>query len=140
MFDSSQKRIAREIEGLLRIPPPLAQFAEQGFFRDYAQSGAGLDQKTAAAFFQSSLQFVRAPLEVAHVGYDQFRSCARGRRTQVGDKIRDREIDLVSDRGDDRQRGMKNCARDDLLVEFPEILDAAAATCEHEKVKRLPAL
>ena len=51
----------------------------------------------------------------------------RRRRAEIGDEVGDGDVGLVADRGDDRHRACGDGARDDLLVERPEILDRPAA-------------
>ena len=51
----------------------------------------------------------------------------RRRRAHVGDEVGNRHVGFVADRRDDRHRRPRDRARDDLLVERPEILDRSAA-------------
>ena len=59
----------------------------------------------------------------------------RRRRAQVGDEVGDREVGLVADGRDRRDRGGRDRARDALLVEGPQVLEAAAAAREHDHVE-----
>ncbi len=74
------------------------------------------------------------------IGHDQFGRGARRRRAQIGDEIRDREIDFVADRAHDRNRRMENGAGHDLFVELPQVFDAAAAARHDHEIERLPGL
>ena len=56
-----------------------------------------------------------------------LRRGGRRRRAQVGDEIADREVGLVADAGDRRDLARGHRARDDFLVERPEILERASA-------------
>ena len=55
-------------------------------------------------------------------------------RAEVRDEVRDRDVDLVSDRGNHRHRGRRDRPRQDLLVERPEILDRSAAASDDHHV------
>jgi len=64
----------------------------------------------------------------------QRRGGGRRRRADVGDEIADREIGFVADARDDRQLRMKYGARDDLLVERPQVVERAAAAADDQHV------
>ena len=59
-------------------------------------------------------------IDVGRYGFGGYR---RRRRTMVGDEIGDREIDLVTDAGDQRQRVSGDVAGQRFVVETPEILE-----------------
>jgi len=60
---------------------------------------------------------------VTGVRHDEF-GRARGRRCpDIGDEVRDREIDLVADCADDRDRAIGYGASERLVVEGPEVLE-----------------
>src|SRR5579862_2183244 len=70
---------------------------------------------------------------------DHQLSGARGRRSaQIRDKVRDGEVDLMADAGDDRRTAAAAAAidraRDALVVECPQILERAAPTGEDQHV------
>ena len=67
------------------------------------------------------------PAQRGAVRHDQRGGRRRRRRAHVGDEIADREIGLVADAGDDGDARLEHGARDDLLVERPQVLDRAAA-------------
>ena len=51
---------------------------------------------------------------------------------KIGDEIANREINFVSDGGDDRHAKIDNRTRDNLFVELPQIFHAAAAARDHD--------
>src|SRR6266481_3477896 len=77
-----------------------------------------------------------ARLEIDDPRDHHLRRRRRRRRASVGDETRDREIDLVADRGDDGQSGSDDGARDTLLVERPEVLERAAAAADDQHLER----
>jgi len=79
---------------------------------------------------------VEPSLKIDSVGHDQFRGGTWRGRAQVGDEIADREIDFVPDRRDNRHSNIDNRARDNLLVELPQVFHAAAAAGHDDEVER----
>ena len=65
---------------------------------------------------------------------DELRGGRRRRRAQVGDEVGDGEIGFVADAGDHRHRRCDDRARQDLLVERPQILERAAAARHDDHV------
>ena len=61
------------------------------------------------------------------IRHDERRGAGGRRRARVGDEVADREVGLVADAGHDRHARLEHGARDDLLVERPQVLDRAAA-------------
>ena len=55
-------------------------------------------------------------------------------RTQIRDEIRDGEINFMPNCAQHRDRRGGNCPRHDLLIELPEIFDAAPAARHHNDV------
>ena len=68
------------------------------------------------------------------IWYDESRRVRRRRRTHVGCEVTKRRVLLVADGGDDRHGGRRHCAHDPLIREREEILEAAAASREHDHV------
>ena len=64
----------------------------------------------------------------------QLRGVGRRRGPQVGDEVGDREVGLVADAGDDGHARGHDGARDGLLVERPQVFDAAAASRDDDHV------
>src|SRR6266550_1421123 len=96
--------------------------------------------RVAYAVQQLAVQRARATIDLALEIYDirdnQFGGGARGRRTQICDKVADSKIDFVTDSRDDWHGGMEYCARDDLFIELPQIFDAATAARDHDEIDR----
>jgi hypothetical protein len=65
---------------------------------------------------------------------NNFRPRARRRGPQVGDKIRDRKINFVPHRRNNRQFRRGNGSRDSLFVKTPKILDRTAAAGNQDKI------
>ena len=76
----------------------------------------------------------RCARELVLPRHDQFGGRRRRRRADVGDEIGDRDVGLVADRRDDRHRRGGDRARDDFLVERPEVLDRPAAASDDDDV------
>ena len=74
------------------------------------------------------------PREIGGIGHEQFRCGRRRRRAQIRDEIGDREVDLMADRRDDRDRARMDRARHRLVVERPEVLERAAAARQQQHV------
>ena len=64
----------------------------------------------------------------------QFRGGGRGRRAHVGGEVGDREVGFVADAHHDRDRRGANRPRHPLVVERPQVFDAAAAAAQDEHV------
>src|SRR5438552_18597862 len=59
----------------------------------------------------------------------------RGRvSVMVGDEVRDRRIDLVTDAGDDRDLGRGDGAGKDFFVEFPQVFERTTAAREENQL------
>ena len=72
------------------------------------------------------------------VGHDDFGGGGRRRRAHVRGEIGDREIDLVADAADDRDRRGDDRARQRFVVEGPQILERAAAAGQDQHVAFAP--
>ena len=77
---------------------------------------------------------VQLPFERDPFADDERRSSGWRGRAHVGDEIADREIGLVADAGDDRQHRLEHRARDDFLVERPQILERATAAADDQNI------
>ena len=64
----------------------------------------------------------------------ELRGCGRGRRPHVRREVGDREVGLVPDADHDRNRRGADRARDPLVVESAQVLDAAAAAAQDQHV------
>ena len=65
---------------------------------------------------------------------DDLGGGGRRRRAPVGDEVGDRGVGLVADGGDDGHAAGEDRARDELVVERPELLDRAAAAAGDDHV------
>ena len=70
-----------------------------------------------------------------HAFGDDFRRRARRGRAHVRHKIRDGEINFMSDGGNDRNGRFKNRPRHDFLVERPQILQRPAAARDQNQIQ-----
>src|SRR4030095_1894756 len=129
----AEERFPGEIKLLLGVAQTPAQFAEQCLFRNGSEPCASALEKISPAFAQTIFQLANAALEIAHIGHGQLGRRAWRRRAQVGDEIRDREINFVAHRRDHWDRGMEKRSGYDLFVELPKVFDAASAARTDEK-------
>ena len=72
--------------------------------------------------------------EIVLRGDDHLGRRRRRRRPQVGDEVGNRDVGLVSDGGNHRNRRPRDRARDHFFVERPEVLDRAAAAADDDDV------
>ena len=99
--------------------------------------GAARDRRSAcsAARVQRAQTARRTRCASARaVGHHERRGGGRRGRAHVGDEVADREVGLVAHARHDRQRRLEHRARDDLLVERPQVLDRAAAARDDQHV------
>jgi hypothetical protein len=66
---------------------------------------------------------------------DQFRGRTRRLRADIGGEIAKREVNLMTNRRDDRNTGRRDEPHKRLFVECPQILETAAATTDDQQVK-----
>ena len=83
---------------------------------------------------EAALQAIDARAGLFLGGHHHFGGSRWRWRAEVRDEVGDRDVDLVSDRGNDRHRGRRDRPRQDLLVERPEILDRSAAASDDHHV------
>jgi len=109
-----------------------------------AEHGAGLHRlhrfsiqfyKAAYAAAQAALLVHQVAEHFAHVR-DRHHAGLRGRRgAPVGDQVGDRDIHLVPDGADDRDAGLVDGPRDNLLVEGPEVFERATPASDDQQVE-----
>ena len=75
-----------------------------------------------------------ALLDAVLRGGDEFGGGGRRGGAQVGDEVRDGEVGLVADGGDDRQRGGGNGAGERLVVESGEVFQRASAARDEDEI------
>jgi hypothetical protein len=88
-------------------------------------------QKIAQTFVKRSSEHIDSPPKIDNIWHNQFRGRARRWRAQVGHEIANRKINFVTDCRDDWHANIGNCSRDDLFIERPQILNAAATPGDH---------
>ena len=89
-------------------------------------------RRTAVREAQAAL--ARALGELGELRHRPFGGLGRRRRARVGDEVDQRPVGLVADGGDDRNAARGHGAHDDLLVEAPQVLEAAAAAGDDQHV------
>ena len=72
--------------------------------------------------------------EIRLARHDECGRCARRWRARIGDRSAIVDVDLVPDRRYDRHPARRDRARDDLVVERPEVLDRAPAPADDHDV------
>src|SRR5581483_9323231 len=72
------------------------------------------------------------------IGHYELGRPGRGGCTRIRDEIGNREIDLVADARDDRNRTGPDGACQPLIVEGPQILERAAATGKNQYIAVFP--
>ena len=77
---------------------------------------------------QTTAQVGERRLESTPLGHHALGGRGGRRRALVRDQVRERPVDLVSDRRDDGDPRSRDRANHDLVVEAPEVLGGAAAT------------
>ena len=77
---------------------------------------------------------IDARAEVVRAIDDELRGVGRRGGADVGDEVRNREIDFVADRGNDRHGTRGDRARQRLVVERPEIFGRSAAASDDDDV------
>ena len=93
-----------------------------------------LHQAEADRARQPGRQSLDAVLDAMLRRRDQLRCRRRRRRPEVSDKVRNREVGLVPNGGDDRQIAGGNGSGEKLVVECGEIFNGAAATGDQDQV------
>ncbi len=73
-------------------------------------------------------------LDLGEIGEDDLRGLARRRGAKVGGEVGDRGVGLVADAAHHRHRAGGDGAGDGLVVEGPEVLDAATAAGDDQHV------
>ena len=99
-----------------------------------ARAGSSAWTRAARRGAQPIVQPIDPAAELVLRRDDHLRRRRRRRRAHVGDEVGDRDVGFVADRRDDRHRHARDRARDDLLVERPQILDRAAAAADDHDV------
>ena len=101
---------------------------------------AALGKQVANVMDQLAIVFSDVPLEFLARADHDFRGGGRSGGAQVGDKIGDGEIGLVTHAGDYRDHRFENRARDDFFIEGPQIFERAAAARENQHFREFHAI
>ena len=80
------------------------------------------------------VQPVDPAAEIVLRGDDHLGRGRRRRRPEVRDEVGNRDVGLVSDGGNHRNRRQRDRARDHFLVERPQVFDGAAAAADDDDV------
>ncbi len=105
-----------------------------------ADAVAALRKQVAHLLDQIALMVGDVAIEFLARPDDNFRGGGRSGRAQVGHKIGDGEIGLVSHAGNHRHGGSGNRASDGFLVEGPKIFERAAAAGENHHIGEFGAI
>ena len=126
------------IEPLHMLPHQVARLAEHVALPRRAEAVPHAQERTAQRADQALLQHVQPLTESLLASHHQFgRGRGRG-RAQIGHEITDREIDFVAHGRDHRNGRRHDRARHTLLVEAPQVLQAAPATAHNQGIQSAP--
>ena len=119
------------LAGLLQLPVRVAGVQPPGqAFQPLALAAQVLDHQMPLA----AAQHAQAGEQGVAVRADQLRR-RRGRgRAHVGGEITQRHVHLVAHRADHRNRAVRHRAHQRLVVERPQVFQAAAAAPQHQHV------
>ena len=124
------------LDGIEALPRQRDEIAGPG---QSAAGGAqvgprGLD-KTPRAALEASAQILVLGDQVAVHRHRPLRRLGRGRRAGIGDEVDQGPVGLVADRRDQRNGAVAGGADHDLLVEAPQVFEAAAAARDDQNVR-----
>ena len=127
----------QRVRQLRRVASPHRQTSGEG-----RERGPGADDVHAAAQSLDApagggahpiAQAIDPVAEIVFRRDDELRRSGWCRRTHVGDKVGNRDVGLVADRRNHRHRHSRDGARDDLLVEGPQVFNRSAPpTDDHD--------
>ena len=98
------------------------------------EAGAGVVEPGLAGGAEAVGQAVEVQGDLAAVGDAELAGLAGGQGAAVGGEVGEGDVDLVADGRDDRDAGAGDGPRHGLLVEGPEVLEAAAAAGDDDDV------
>ena len=108
------------------------------YLRPFRASGCDGAARALDTHLHSHLQAALIALQPGqnfpHIRDRQLRCRGGSRSPEIRDKIRDRRVGFMSDRGDDRRPAVEHRLRDLPLIERPEILDGASAAADDDAV------
>ena len=132
---------AAEARGRLHdlLTAPAQSFSRMGqAHRKRVQLLRALVESALELAIDPPLKLLQANEQGLTVRTQHFGGGGRGRRPQIGGKVGDGEIGFMADAGHHRKPAGADGAGDDFLVERPEVLDAAAATAQDDRVAVTP--
>jgi hypothetical protein len=122
------------VEAPARREDEAARVAQHGSLGDRVDPPARPVEPRAQEVAQAPSARLERRLEVREDPDDELPGDRGGRRAHVGDEVGDRHVDLVADGRHDRCPARGDRARDDLLVEGPQVLERAAAAADDDHV------
>ena len=128
------ERLLGKVGPLRRLLDSLDGFAEKRASREASETQAGTLQSRCDTAMEEGGTASDHAEQFGGIGHNQFRGGARRRRAKVGDKVGDGKINFMSHRGNQGQSRRGDRAGEGLVVELPEILDAATTACEDNGV------
>src|SRR5262249_15521065 len=87
-------------------------------------------ERTLAALMQCP----QPARKVLAIGGGELRCTGRRRCTHIGNEVGNREVRLMADTANHRDRTSRQRARDDLLVEGPEVFYGAATATQDQQI------
>ncbi len=122
------------VDALGHLPNPCFRDEETSTAHSHFQKPAQFGESVPHGGHEAPFNTVDAVQHLALRLDDDLGRSARCRRSDVGNQVGDREIDLMTDGGDDRMWAPRDGARHAFLVERPEIFDRPSAPCDDDDI------
>ncbi|MOA01171.1 hypothetical protein D3C78_1205620 [compost metagenome] len=103
-------------------------------FLQSAKPFARLRQAVLQPTLQHLIGLAQLCLKLRDMRHSELCRCCRRRCSQVADKIGNREIRLMANGRNHRNIRLKDCPRDQLLIERPQLLQRASATSDDQNI------
>ena len=130
-----------EIVGMLALAAQRVFQAARGAMQiEIAQPVAGLQQAVTQELGDLFAQIAKVRVELLARADDHLRGGGRRGSADIGGEIRDGEVGLMADAGDDGNRAGDNGASDGLFVKSPQVFQRAAAARQDQNVGKLLAV
>ena len=130
---SQQQAFARDIDPLLALLDHLAWIAQPA--RETCEGEGGIAQRARHAGHGARAVVEHLGQQIGADGHRHFGSRRRRGRAAVGGEVDQGRVGLVAHGGDQRDRRAGGCAHHDLLVEGPQVFEAAAAARDDQHVR-----
>ena len=114
--------ISTLIEPLLCAPDGVHHAAESAVLREFGQPLSRHQEAIANGPLQPPVDFFRMSFDLLPRANYEFGGCRGRGRTQIGDKVDNREIGLVPDGGDHRNFRFRDSPRQSFVIEGCQIL------------------